>query len=111
MKAFTMMTNDNNMRENELFLLSISIFSIDICQFSMTSLLSTSENKERSISFRSIILIMIYAGTIILNLLAASIDDRFPMKKFETQDNSTTVTLMEALEKDNKVSFQTFFQN
>lgn len=72
----------------------------------MSSLLNTSENKERSISFRSIILIMIYAGTIILNLLAASIDDRFPGKKYQSQDNSTTITLMEALEKENTVSLR-----
>jgi hypothetical protein len=71
----------------------------------MTSLLSSSENKERSISFRSITLIMIYAGTIILNLLAASIDDRFPVKKFPSpESNSTAMTLMESLEKDNTVN-------
>ncbi|XP_070502217.1 uncharacterized protein [Chironomus tepperi] len=91
---------------NVFFFLAVICFvsildRIDICQFSMTSLLNTSENKERSISFRSIILIMIYAGTIILNLLAASIDDRFPAKKYQSQDNSTTITLMESLEKEN----------
>lgn len=66
----------------------------------MSSLLSTSENKERSISFRSVILIMIYAGTIILNLLAASIDDR-TARRYQLQNNSTTVTaVMESLEGD-----------
>jgi hypothetical protein len=57
----------------------------------MTSLLSSTENKDRSISFRAIILLMIYAGTIILNLLAASIDDRFATKKFQLQSNATTI--------------------
>jgi hypothetical protein len=101
-----MMTNDGNQRKKLERFLSHSRFSIDICQFSMTSLLSTPENKERSVSFRSIILIMIYAGTIILNLLAASIDDRFPVKRLQSQDNSTTITLMDSLEKDATVSRQ-----
>lgn len=74
--------------------------SIDICQFSMTSLLSSAEDKSRSISFRSIILIMIYAGTIILNLLAASVDNKFPMVKAQSAENST---IAETLENDNVV--------
>lgn len=68
------------------------IFSIDICQFSMTSLWSSSEDKNRSISFRSIILIMIYAGTIILNLLAASVDNKFPIMNSLSHENSTLIS-------------------
>lgn len=87
-------------------------FSIDICQFSMTSLLSASENKERSISFRSIILLMIYAGTIILNLLAASIDDRTATRRYLLQNNTTTVTaVMEALETSNQEVRNNFLDN
>ena len=68
----------------------------------MTSLLNSSEDKTRSMSFRSVILIMIYAGTIILNLLAASVDNTFPMRT--SSENSTfTQTL-----KNDSVSFSTF---
>lgn len=82
-----------------------SPFSIDICQFSMTSLLSSTENKDRSISFRAIILLMIYAGTIILNLLAASIDDRFATKKFPLQSNATTIVEPLDVGENNSVIF------
>lgn len=78
----------------------------------MTSLLSASENKERSISFRSIILLMIYAGTIILNLLAASIDDRTATRRYLLQNNTTTVTaVMEALETSNQEVRNNFLDN
>jgi transmembrane protein 237 len=103
--------------ESEMF-----IFSIDICQFSMTSLLNSSEDKSRSISFRSIILIMIYAGTIILNLLAASVDSKFPMINAEnstvtpeTNDSVSDMVLMrfsflmnrmQAIKKYNSKCFQ-----
>lgn len=74
----------------------------------MTSLLSATENKDRSISFRSIILLMIYAGTIILNLLAASIDDRTSSRRYQLQSNTTTVTaIMEAYESSNQVRILT----
>lgn len=79
------------------------IFSIDICQFSVSSLFNSSEDKSRSISFRSIILIMIYAGTIILNLLAASVDNKFPAMKNQSSENSTLTELMDDLAKDNPV--------
>lgn len=75
--------------------LKMDLFSVDICQFSVTSLWNTSEDKHRSISFRSIILIMIYAGTIILNLLAASVDNTFSPVRNQPPENST---LMEATE-------------
>jgi hypothetical protein len=55
-------------------------------------------------------LIMIYTATIILNLLAASIDDRFPMKKYQSQDNSTIITLMDSYEKDNVVRIELIFK-
>lgn len=72
----------------------------------MTSLLSTSENKENSVSFRSIMLIMIYAGTILLNLLAASMDDRFTMRKYQSQDNSTMSLMeMDAIENADTVNW------
>ncbi|CRK96600.1 CLUMA_CG009893, isoform A [Clunio marinus] len=79
---------------NVFFFLAVICFvsimdRIDICQFSVSSLLNTSEDKSRSISFRSIILIMIYAGTIILNLLAASVDSKFTMIKSMSSENST----------------------
>lgn len=79
-------------------------FRIDICQFSITSLMNSSEDKSRSISFRSIILIMIYAGTIILNLLAASVDNKFPLMQAQPPDNSTEVP--ESAETDNSVSLE-----
>lgn len=87
-------------RNVKLFFIYIS--SIDICQFSVSSLLNSSEDKSRSISFRSIILIMIYAGTIILNLLAASVDNKFS-DKLMSSENSTITAAMEAVEKDNMV--------
>lgn len=83
--------------------LTCVIFSIDICQFSVSSLFNSSEDKSRSISFRSIILIMIYAGTIILNLLAASVDNKFPAMKNQSSENSTLTELMDDLAKDNPV--------
>lgn len=85
-------------RSKHLFLLSI-----DICQFNMTSLLNSSEDKSRSISFRSIILIMIYAGTIILNLLAASVDGKFPSMKAQSSINAT-IAAMQSTESDNVVN-------
>lgn len=84
--------------------LSFKYFSsIDICRFSVSSLLNSSEDKSRSISFRSIILIMIYAGTIILNLLAASVDNQFSAVTLSSSENSTISAAMEAAEKDNMV--------
>ena len=84
---------------------SIFIFSIDICQFSVTALFnSTDDNKSRSISFRSVILIMIYTGTIILNLLAASVDSRFSITGNQLAENSTLASsAMQPSEKDNLV--------
>lgn len=52
--------------------------SIDICQFSLSSVFNPSDVGSRNVSFRAIILIMVYAGTILLNLLAAFVDDKFP---------------------------------
>lgn len=70
-------------------------FSIDICQFNMTSLFNSSEDKTRSMSFRSVILIMIYAGTIILNLLAASVDNTFPIRASSENSTFTQETVKE----------------
>lgn len=48
---------------------------------------------------------MIYAGTIILNLLAASIDDRSASRRYQLQNNTTTVTaIMESLDGSNQVN-------
>lgn len=77
--------------------------SIDICQFSITSLFNSGDDRHRSISFRSVILIMIYAGTIILNLLAASVDSKFPVASNLSAENSTLPSVMEPAEKDNSV--------
>lgn len=67
-----------------------SVFSIDICQFSM---FNTGDDKTHSISFRSVIMIMIYAGTIVLNLSASSLDERFYMPQLATaQTNATLIT-------------------
>lgn len=48
-------------------------------------------------------MIMIYAGTIILNLLAASVDERFHSVKYQTQGNSTLSGMMEGDENDSTV--------
>lgn len=79
------------------------ISSIDICQFSITSLFNSGDDRHRSISFRSIILIMIYTGTIILNLLAASVDSKVPVAFNQPAENSTMASEMEQAEKDNSV--------
>lgn len=79
------------------------IFSIDICQFSVSSLFNSSEDKSRSISFRSIILIMVYAGTIILNLLAASVDSSLSTIKNLSPENSTVTAAKETMEKHDSV--------
>lgn len=81
----------------------IFISSIDICQFSITSLFNSGDDRHRSISFRSVILIMVYAGTIILNLLAASVDNKFPVASNQSAENSTMPSVMEPAEKDNSV--------
>lgn len=81
----------------------IFISSIDICQFSITSLFNSVDDRHRSISFRSVILIMIYAGTIILNLLAASVDNKFPVASNQSAENSTMPSVMEPAERDNSV--------
>lgn len=78
-------------------------FSVDICQFSLTSMFTSSEDKTRSISFRSIILIMTYAGTIILNLLAASIDNNFTGTKALSAENSTMAGAMDSMEDNDTV--------
>lgn len=55
---------------------------------------------------------MIYAGTIILNLLAASIDDRTATRRYLLQNNTTTVTaVMEALETSNQEVRNNFLDN
>lgn len=91
----------------------LTFSSIDICQFSMTTLLNSSEERSRSISFRAIILIMIYAGTIILNLLAASVDHALPTVKAQPPENSTIAeaSSMDAMEKDNTVSDGRFLRS
>lgn len=81
----------------------IRFFSVDICQFSLTSLFQSSEDKNRTISFRSIVLIMTYAGTIILNLLAASIDSNFTASKAQPSENSTMAAMMESMEDNDSV--------
>lgn len=75
----------------------------------MTTFLNSSDDRSRSISFRSIILIMIYAGTIILNLLAASVDNSLPTVRAQPPENSTIAeaSAMDAMEKDNTVSMPT----
>lgn len=83
-----------------------SRFSIDICQFSVSSLWNSSEDKHRSISFRSIILIMIYAGTIILNLLAASVDNTFTPVISQPPENSTMTEAAESAESENTVKIK-----
>lgn len=79
-------------------------FSIDICQFSVTSLWNSSEDKHHSISFRSVILIMVYAGTIILNLLAASVDNTLSSVYIQPPGNLTITEVTEQTNKDNTVS-------
>lgn len=46
---------------------------------------------------------MIYAGTIILNLLAASVDSKFPEAPGLSAENSTMPSVMETAEKDSSV--------
>ena len=41
---------------------------------------------------------MIYAGTIILNLLAASIDDRFTSRQYQLNNSTTVTTIMDSLQ-------------
>lgn len=58
---------------------------IDLCQ-----LWKTSENEGKSVSFRSIVLFMIYSGSIILNLLSKSVN-KFHKGAENPQQNSTIV--------------------
>lgn len=51
-----------------------------------------SDDKTHSISFRSVIMIMIYAGTIVLNLSAGSLDERFYLPQLAAQTNATLIT-------------------
>jgi hypothetical protein len=46
---------------------------------------------------------MIYAGTIILNLLAASVDNKFPIMKNLPPENSTLTAGIQSAEKENSV--------
>ena len=50
------------------------------------------DDKTHSISFRSVIMIMIYAGTIVLNLSAGSLDERFYLPQLAAQTNATLIT-------------------
>jgi hypothetical protein len=57
----------------------------------MSSVFNQNEVGNRTISFRAIILIMVYAGTILLNLLAAFVDDKFPIIGNMNLSNMTAI--------------------
>lgn len=72
---------------------SSCICRVDICQFSLSTLFNPTEERSLTISFRAVVLIMIYAGTILLNLLAAFVDDKFPVIGALQQTNMTAEIL------------------
>lgn len=68
-------------------------FRIDISQFSLSSFFSsTNETKYGTMSFRSLICLLIYSTTIILNLLAGSVDERLYLSsKYTISGNQTLI--------------------